>query len=212
MSHAITKFVLAIAAEAGLKDRRGAQRIVRRLEKMGVIVAETSKAGGRLKSTHYRFNLNSVPTTPVSRAGNSGPTDAVSPPVNSDRTTAVSPAESATVEVQEQVESATVEVGNSDPGGHKQRSYSRTKGYETLLNDPTAGALGNSGANAPGKKPSATPRKPQTPFPKNFVPNDENRAVASKHGVDLDKAFEAFKHHHMAKDSRFADWHAALNS
>jgi hypothetical protein len=56
-----------IATEAGLSDRRAAQRVVRRLEKKGVIVAETSKSGGRYKATHYRFDL-----------GYSGPTVALS--------------------------------------------------------------------------------------------------------------------------------------
>src|ERR1700733_4649960 len=51
-----------IAAEAGLKNRRNAQRIVRRLEAKGIIAAVSPKSGGRYKSTHYRFNLeNSVP-------------------------------------------------------------------------------------------------------------------------------------------------------
>ena len=51
-----------IAAEAGLKNRRMPERIVRRLEAKGIIAAVSPKSGGRYKSTHYRFNLeNSVP-------------------------------------------------------------------------------------------------------------------------------------------------------
>jgi Helix-turn-helix domain len=66
-----------IATEAGLSDRRAAQRVVRRLERKGLIVAETSKSGGRYKATHYRFDLGysgptvalyqTVTATPVAR-------------------------------------------------------------------------------------------------------------------------------------------------
>jgi hypothetical protein len=56
-----------IATEAGLSDRRAAQRVVRRLEKKGLIFADTVKSGGRYKTTHYRFDL-----------GYSGPTVALS--------------------------------------------------------------------------------------------------------------------------------------
>src|SRR5207249_1043091 len=134
------------------------------------IVAETSKAGGRLKSTHYRFNLNSVPTD------------------------AVCSTESASVEVQEPPESASVRVQNSVPAGHKERPWSRPKGYQPLLN--------TSAANAPRIKSSASPRKPQTPLPENFVANDENRTLASKQGVNLDQALAGFTYHHKAKGSR----------
>jgi hypothetical protein len=44
-----------IARESGLKDRRSAQRIVRRLEQKSVVLSD-DKSGGRF-STRYRFNL-----------------------------------------------------------------------------------------------------------------------------------------------------------
>jgi hypothetical protein len=46
-----------IAREAGLRHRQSAQRVVRRLERKGLIVAETQKTGGNSVTTHYRFNL-----------------------------------------------------------------------------------------------------------------------------------------------------------
>ena len=50
-----------IAREAGVR-RRGAQKIVRRLEAKGVISPTTLKKGGRKNPTHYQFNLgNSEP-------------------------------------------------------------------------------------------------------------------------------------------------------
>jgi hypothetical protein len=49
--------MVTIAIEAGLSDRRAAQRVVRRLEEKGLIVADGAKSGGRYKATHYRFDL-----------------------------------------------------------------------------------------------------------------------------------------------------------
>ena len=46
-----------IAKESGLSDRRSAQRIVRRMEERGILIADTDKIGGRRNSTSYRFNL-----------------------------------------------------------------------------------------------------------------------------------------------------------
>jgi hypothetical protein len=94
-----------IAAEAGLSDRRCAQRIVRQLETKGVIVATTSKMGGRNKGTHYRFNL-----------------------VNSDPQVALSGESMSDPQVTVSGETATIEDGNSDIRGHKQRPPGRTKG------------------------------------------------------------------------------------
>jgi hypothetical protein len=63
-----------IAAEAGLSDRRAAQRVVRRLEEKGLIFADTVKSGGRYKSTHYRFNLEySGPTVALSQTETATP-------------------------------------------------------------------------------------------------------------------------------------------
>jgi hypothetical protein len=56
-----------IAREAGFKYRQGAQRVVRRLEKKGLIVAETAKTGGSGVTTIYRFNLKyCIPTDALS--------------------------------------------------------------------------------------------------------------------------------------------------
>jgi hypothetical protein len=48
-----------VARESGFQSKRGAQKIVRQLEEMGVITAETAKTGGRGrdKATVYRLNL-----------------------------------------------------------------------------------------------------------------------------------------------------------
>lgn len=46
-----------VAAGAGLKDIRYTKRIVRRLEQLGALTAETEKTGGKRRATRYRLNL-----------------------------------------------------------------------------------------------------------------------------------------------------------
>jgi Helix-turn-helix domain len=67
-----------IASESGLKTRRGAQLVVRQLERMGIIIAETAKTGGRGRrtTTIYRLNMAYLPSAPP---GNSEPERAPSP-------------------------------------------------------------------------------------------------------------------------------------
>ena len=170
-----------IAREAGLKDRRCAQYVVRRLESKGVIFADTSKAGGRQKSTRYRFDLeNSEPVFAVSGKAKSEPEVAVSP------------------------QSANPDALNSEPGRTKQRIPIRTNG-------PNGPNSSSSAANASGKK-SSSARPTFSHFPEDFVPNEENRKLASKLGLNIDESVAAFADHHVAKGSRMADWHRGLNS
>jgi hypothetical protein len=44
-----------VAEESGLSDRRSAVRVVRRLEKKGIVFAVSSKKGGRNNPTRYQF-------------------------------------------------------------------------------------------------------------------------------------------------------------
>jgi len=69
----------------------------------------------------------------------------------------------------------------------------------------------SSDAIAPGKEPAATPGKP-TYFPANFVPNDDNRALAKQLGLDIGTALISFKEYHEAKGDKMANWNSALNS
>jgi hypothetical protein len=58
-----------IAEESGLADRQSAQRVVRRLEKKGVVYAVGSKRGGRNNPTRYQFDSKkSIPPDAVSKA------------------------------------------------------------------------------------------------------------------------------------------------
>ena len=66
-----------IALEAGLGNRTAAQKVVRRLEAIGIISPTSSKKGGRNNPTRYRFNLgNSIPADALSDKENSIPEDA----------------------------------------------------------------------------------------------------------------------------------------
>jgi hypothetical protein len=67
-----------IASESGLKTRRGAQLVVRQLERMGIIIAETAKTGGRGRrtTTIYRLDMAYLTSSPP---GNSEPECAPSP-------------------------------------------------------------------------------------------------------------------------------------
>jgi hypothetical protein len=60
-------------------------------------------------------------------------------------------------------------------------------------------------------KPASKSRAPHH-FPDDFEPNQNNREVAARQGVDLDSLIEQFADHHRAKGSKFKDWNLALNT
>lgn len=49
-------------------------------------------------------------------------------------------------------------------------------------------------------------------LPADFKPNDANRELAAKRGVDINAALEGFIDYHRSKGSTFKDWPAALNT
>jgi Helix-turn-helix domain len=56
-----------IALESGLADRQSAQRVVRRLERKGIVFAVSPKKGGRNNPTRYQFaSKKSIPPDAVS--------------------------------------------------------------------------------------------------------------------------------------------------
>lgn len=63
-----------VAQESGFKSRRTARRIVRQLEKRGLLIAASAKTGGRGrdKATVYRINLAYVSTEPASERRTAG--------------------------------------------------------------------------------------------------------------------------------------------
>lgn len=86
----------------------------------------------------------------------------------------------------------------------------------TLIALPETGTLVSdspiksySDAGAPGKQTPATPGK-ASPFPDDFTPDDEDRALAEKHGVDIDDALTRFEYYYRGKGTRMADWHASF--
>lgn len=62
--------------------------------------------------------------------------------------------------------------------------------------------------SAPAKKKSSN----KVSMPEDFKPTAQHYELAKKNGVNLDHEFEQFKDHHAAKQSKFADWHAALRT
>ncbi len=55
-------------------------------------------------------------------------------------------------------------------------------------------------------------KRPSSPFPDDFEPNETNRTLAAEKNLDLDAMIESFKDWHLSKDSRFADWQRALGT
>jgi pyruvate/2-oxoglutarate dehydrogenase complex dihydrolipoamide acyltransferase (E2) component len=55
-------------------------------------------------------------------------------------------------------------------------------------------------------------KRSSTPLPDDFEPNDTNRRLAAERGLDLAAVVEHWRDYHLAKDSRFVDWHRALNT
>jgi hypothetical protein len=59
---------------------------------------------------------------------------------------------------------------------------------------------------------AATARKRASTAPEDFAPNETNQRIAADRGLDLDAVVENFLDHHIAKGSKFVDWHRALNT
>ena len=139
-----------IAKEAGLSDRRSAQRIVRRMEQRGILIAETKKTGGWKIPTMYRFNLEyrDRGVAPVRTKGDRGVAGAVC--VTLEKNGDPDDIETATLEPQ------IAERG--DPGDTKQRPVGRTKGYEPEEREPLERKVS---AIPPPERDAADAAKPQ---------------------------------------------------
>lgn len=72
--------------------------------------------------------------------------------------------------------------------------------------------INNNTPVVPTAASSAKESKRATQYPKGLTPNDGNRDLASRLGVNLESEFEAFSDHHQAKGSTFKDWNLALNT
>jgi hypothetical protein len=59
------------------------------------------------------------------------------------------------------------------------------------------------------KNNTASP-KGKSSLPEDFTPNDEDRALADKLGIDIEDSLTRFRLYHKGKGSRMADWHCAL--
>jgi uncharacterized protein YdaU (DUF1376 family) len=105
---------------------------------------------------------------------------------------------------------------------HKRIDLELTKRHE--ISEKRTKAAYKSHANAPAlaeqehthththTQESKSGAKRATQLPSDFEPNDNNKTVAKELGVNLASQLLAFKDHHLAKGSRFLDWHRALNT
>jgi hypothetical protein len=64
--------------------------------------------------------------------------------------------------------------------------------------------------DAIASKNTTAPPKGKSSLPEGFTPNDEDRALANKLGVDIEDARERFAYYHQGKGDRMADWHASF--
>lgn len=90
-------------------------------------------------------------------------------------------------------------------------------GLQNLLNtkDNSTKDSKDTNNNTPVVPKAVSPAKESkraTQYPKGLAPNDGNRDLASRLGVNLENEFEAFSDHHRAKGSTFKDWNLALNT
>ena len=56
------------------------------------------------------------------------------------------------------------------------------------------------------------PSRKACQLPADFEPNDTGKALAAKHGLDLDAELRRFTDHHLAKGTTFKDWQAAFRT
>lgn len=68
------------------------------------------------------------------------------------------------------------------------------------------------GVGGDDNSPRRAARKRASALSDDFAPNDTNRRIAQKLGVDLAAVLPQFLDYHAAKGSAFVDWHRALNT
>lgn len=64
-------------------------------------------------------------------------------------------------------------------------------------------------ADAPAPK---SRKKPATPFPVGWTPSNANVTYAEEHDIDWQHEAAQFQAHHLARDSRFANWDQAFRT
>jgi hypothetical protein len=84
----------------------------------------------------------------------------------------------------------------------------------SLVSDESPKESTSSDADAPVNQSSASPTSKAkfSYFPSNFAPSDDNRALASKLGVNLRDSVQAFTDYCLSTGTRRVDWHRALNT
>lgn len=73
-----------------------------------------------------------------------------------------------------------------------------------------AGEQGNRGTEE--QSATRTRRRPSTPLPKRWQPNDKHKKYAHSKGINVDHEAERFRNWAQAKDQRYVDWDAAFRN
>jgi hypothetical protein len=55
-------------------------------------------------------------------------------------------------------------------------------------------------------------RSTKVTLPEDFKPTAQHHELSQQNGINLGQEFEQFKDYHLAKQSKFVDWHAALRT
>ncbi len=105
-------------------------------------------------------------------------------------------------------------LGVKRPSPRAENSPSPRAENDPLVYEESTKKSSSSDAAAPDNPPSASPTRGKPKFselPDDFEPNDENRALAGKLGVDVKKSLPVFKDYHLGQGDRKKDWNKSFN-
>jgi hypothetical protein len=97
------------------------------------------------------------------------------------------------------------DTSGSPPGLFPESSGSPTGGLPLGKEQGVGNREQGTRARANGRK------QPAIPLPESWEPNEKHRAIALKHGLDLDVQVQRFRDHADANDRRQCRWDAAFN-
>jgi hypothetical protein len=195
-------------------DRTSVMRALQGLEQRGAILVT------RRKGAPNRYELGQLTLLPVAESDRSTST----PVAESDGSgTDVGPAPVAQSDQSLSTTSRTERhppVAESDTTSRTERHEGTQEGTQTrnplekafaLESSPTEGAPKRNGrSKGKGKRTGAAPTK-LVPIPEDFQPTEEHRALAAKHGIDLELEVIGFKGHYdkqlvASPNGRFTTW------
>ena len=175
-------------SEKTRQSERIVQYQLRRMEDLGWLVLVGAGNGGRSMSREYRISLDWIKgadIAPFQKGANDdikGATD--------------------------DIKGANGGTKGCNPRQERVQPIAPANNHHGIINEPSLNRLSTGAAEATKKTSKAT----SSAFPENFEPDAAAQAIASDLGLQLAHEVAAFADHHAAKDSRFADWQAALRT